>query len=210
MFETVVAVIAMSIAFGLMKVLVDKWKFRKTMPREAMVQMNSTDEEMIAVSKNIIREFFGSDIYETVRCMKNTERIDLMARFANRLAKEYGLDTDIDVDIYELENCGRYIFSENKAVFNISLLMVDKNNKYFEYCVQEVIETIFHELRHAVQWKAVNSNDSRNFDEETLKAWSDNFFGNYIDPDVDFSGYSKQPVEADAMTFAAQIMEGVA
>lgn len=210
MVETAIAVAISCLFYGLTKYFIEKWDYSRTMPQETMVQLNVTDEKMIEVSKDIVREFFGSDVYETIANLKNTERIDLLARFAKRLAEEYGLDTDVDVDIYELENCGKYCFSENKAIFNISLLMVDKKNKYFKKCVHEVIENIFHELRHAVQWKAINHNSSWIFDEKTLKDWSDNITKNYIDPNVDCKGYCKQPVEADAMTFAARIMEGVA
>ena len=88
--------------------------------------------------------------------------------------------------------------------------MADRDDEFFNYGVRSVMETIVHELRHAVQWKAITENNFWNVDEKTRDLWAENLnFDNYIDPEVDFKGYCEQPVEADARTFSALVMEGV-
>ena len=41
-------------------------------------------------------------------------------------------------------------------------------------------------------------------------AWANNMAsGNYIRPEVDMRAYAMQPIERDAVTFAALVMKGV-
>ena len=93
-------------------------------------------------------------------------------------------------------------------MFNINILMLDKDHELYEKCVRTVLCEIIHELRHAMQWKAINDKDFLETDEATREIWKNNFY-NYIDLEVDLRGYSEQPVEKDANTFASLVMEGV-
>lgn len=209
MVETVLTGVIVGFVAGFVQRIWKKWKYKKTIPEELVVPMSKTDEMMIEQSQKIIREFFGDNIYETIGNMKNTERIQAMADFADCLVKQYGLDADVDIYVDEINNCGQYSKENNKATFNISMLMVDKNNENFEFCVNTIMDTILHELRHAVQFKAIDEKGFWDVDEATRNQWAKNY-DNYISPGVDFRGYSEQSVEADARTFAALIMEGVA
>ena len=210
MVETFIVSMVVGAILGFVETIWKKWKYKKTIPEELVVPMSKTDEKMIEQSQQIIKEFFGDNIYETIGDMKNIERIQAMADFADCLVKQYGLDTDVDIYVDEENNCGQYSKKDNKATFNISMLIkADKTDEYFKYCVNTTMDTILHELRHAVQYKAIDEEGFWNVDEATRNQWAKNY-DNYISPGVDFKGYSEQPVEADAITFAALVMEGVA
>lgn len=189
--------------------LIDMWGSR-TLPESAQAELSDTDKEKIEETKDLIQQCFGDDVIERIRRSSNKERINLMVDFADRLAKEYGLDIDVDVTVNNVTNCGAYDWKLKKAEFNIALLMMDGGNEHFEYCVRETIDTIVHELRHAVQHQAIEGRGFWNVDEERKTLWGNNMLpGNYIGGEVDLRRYASQPIEKDAFTFTALVMEGV-
>ncbi|HPF88282.1 MAG TPA: hypothetical protein PK537_09560 [Candidatus Limiplasma sp.] len=196
------------VSWGVKKLL-DLWGSRSLPKQEQQVAMSEADMKEIEKSKEVIKECFGEDAVDTLRKSTNLERIDLMAKFADRLTKEYDLDIDVDITVNNVQNCGYYDWEHQKAVFNIVLLMVDGNNEHFDYCVKEVLDTIVHELRHAVQHKAIREPGYWNVDDERRMAWANNMApGNYITSSSNLKRYSQQPIEADAAVFAALVMEG--
>lgn len=196
------------VSWGIEKLL-DIWRDRHK-PKFPSASMSETDTERIQNTKEIIKECFGEDTVEKLRKASNKERIALMAEFADRLVKEYGLDIDVDVTVNNAQNCGYYDWDHKKAVFNIVLLMVDGNNEHFDFCVREMLDTIVHELRHAVQHKAIGEPGFWNVDDERRMTWANNMApGNYISAAENMKRYSRQPIEADAVAFAAQAIEGV-
>ncbi len=188
--------------------LINLWGTKQKMPEQVKAKMSETDLEMIEKTKEVIKNSFGDSAVDTFANASNKERIDLMTDFANALAKEYGLDIAIDITVSDASNCGFYNWNEKKAVFNIALMMMDKNNEHFAYCVRETIDTVVHELRHAVQHKSIQEENFWNVDEERRIAWANNAL-NYINSFVDRRGYVSQPLEKDAYTFADMVMEGV-
>lgn len=213
MIETFVLAALIGLAVGAVVGVVDELRRQWgscALPETAQVEMSQTDQRMIQQTQQVIQECFGVNAVESLRTAKNVERIAMMNEFAQRLVQIYGLDIEVDVVIQETNNHGAYTWNNKKAVFNIILLTVDGDNPNFEACVREVLDTIVHELRHAVQHKAIEQDGYWDVDEERRAAWANNMApGNYINPAVDFRGYTKQPVEADAATFAAQVLQGV-
>lgn len=206
---TLAAILAIEFIAGAIGKLRDMWG-RRTLPETAQAELSDTDREKIEETKDLIRQCFGDDVIEKIRRASNKERINLMADFADRLAEEYGLDIVVDVTVNNVNNCGSYDWKSKKAEFNIALLMIDGGNAHFEYCVRETIDTIIHELRHAVQHQAIEGKGFWNVDEERKNSWINNMRpGNYISSDVDLRRYSSQPIEKDAFTFSALVMEGV-
>ena len=194
---------------GVIFELIDLWGHGK-LPEIYHAPMSDTDIEKIEETKELMQQCFGKDISECIRKASNKERISLMTDFAECLAIQYGLDIDVDVTVSNLSNCGSYDWKEKKAVFNIALLMIDGSSSHFDYCVQETLDTIVHELRHAVQHQAIQQKGFWNIDDERRNAWALNMSpNNYIRGDVDMRGYANQPLEKDAVTFAAMVMEGV-
>ena len=189
-------------------VLKDIWGETK-LPEEYQIELSGTDNKKISASKKLIKECFGNNITRTFKEASNIQRIEMTANFAHRLAELYELDdVNIDVTIDEAQKFGLYNWANKKVVFNIVLLTVEAENTNFDYCVRETIDTIIHELRHAVQHKAIDNPGFWNINDETRKLWAENR-GNYIRPEIDMKGYASQPIEKDAVTFTANIMEGV-
>lgn len=213
MIETYVIAALVGLAIGTVAAVVDALRSSWgtcALPETSQVEMSETDQEMIQQTQQVIQECFGENAVESLRTAKNVERIAMMNEFAQRLVQIYDLDIDVDVVIQETNHHGAYNWNDKKAVFNIILLTVDGDNPNFEVCVREVLDTIVHELRHAVQHKAIEREGYWNVDEERRVAWANNMTpGNYINYAVDYCGYTKQPVEADAATFAAQVLQGV-
>lgn len=204
-----IAAVALLLSEGV-KYLIDLWGTKQIMPEQVKAEMSETDLEMIEKTKSVIRDNFGDSVLDTIANASNKERIDLMTDFATSLAKEYGLDISVDITVSDAGNCGFYSWTDKKAVFNIALMMVDKDNEHFAYCVRETIDTIVHELRHAVQDKAIHEEGFWNVSEDKRVAWATNMQpGNYISASVDRRGYFTQPLERDAFTFANMAMEGV-
>lgn len=189
--------------------LIGMWGSNHTISEQAQVEMSETDEKMIRKTQEVLKECFGEDVMETFRNASNVERINMMNLFAKRLQQEYGLD-DIEVDVMVTNEAywGYYSWNDKKAKFNIFNLTVDGDNKNFEYCVKESLDTVIHELRHAVQHKAIHEEGFWNVGEERRVEWATNM-QNYVQASVNMQAYISQPVEADAFTFAARSMEGV-
>ena len=207
-----VSIIARLAVSGI-RYLFEQWGNRNTQtPESVKSEMTETDESKMDDTKNLIHEKFGDDVVKTFGEMSNMERVTAIDDFAEALKELYGLDDiSVDITVDELQTCGYYNWKDKKAVFNISLLMCDKNHEKFSYCVREVLDTIVHELRHAVQHRAMNDPDFREkwgIEESRAKKWEENK-DNYISPGVDLRRYSSQPMEADAFTFAGQVMEDV-
>lgn len=213
MLESIIITALISVGLGLVcgviEGLMERWG-QRSLPEAAQVEMSETDQQMIQESQQLIQECFGENATETLRAASNIERINLMNEFAQRLAQLYDLDIDVDVVIQNANNQGAYNWGTKKAVFNIILLTVDADSPHFEACVRETLDTIIHELRHAVQHKAIEQDGYWNVSEERRGAWANNMApGNYIRASVDYKGYVKQPIEADSATFAAQVLQGV-
>ena len=111
----------------------------------------------------------------------------------------------VKVEFYgdDRHQCGFYNSRDNTLNLNVADLLSKTPER-----IQEFFDTIIHELRHAVQWKAIREAGYWNVEEERSKAWAKNF-ANYISASVDPRGYANQLVEVDARTFASGCLEGV-
>ena len=178
------------------------------LPESVKVELSETDNKKVEETRELIHDKFGEDVADTIAKASNKERVDMMDEFAKELAVLYGLDIDIDITVDKVSSWGYYSHDEKKAVFNIAALMIDSNDESFKAVVFEVIDTIIHELRHAVQHKSVSDPAFWDIGEERAKAWETNM-RNYIRAGVDPRGYARQPIEADATAFAGTVMSEV-
>ena len=178
------------------------------LPQEYLVDFNEFENKKISASRTIIKQCFGDNIVDCFKNASNIDRIHMADNFAKRLAREYGLDITIDIAVDDAKAFGYYNEEKKKAVFNIVLIASDKANENFDYCVRETIDTIIHELRHAVQYHAINNPGFWNISDEHLNSWRNNR-KNYIRPEVDLKSYASQPIEKDAFSFASAVMKGL-
>lgn len=201
--------LTLGILSGLIEGLLERWG-QQSLPQTSRAELSEADQKKVVETQALICRCFGGSPVECLKNASNKDRIALVAEFSEQLAELYGLDIEVDVTVNELKNCGSYYWKEHKAVFNIALLMVDGSNEHFDFCVRETLDTIIHELRHAVQHRAVREPGFWSVDEERRLAWAENMTpDHYISPAVNLRAYAEQPIEKDAVTFAAAVMEGV-
>ena len=95
--------------------------------------------------------------------------------------------------------CGYYSHSDRSLHINAALILSGKPQ-----LIEEQVYTIFHELKHARQWAAVEGklNDVKDYgySDEQIRIWAENF-DHYIPISVSDELYRKQPVESDAFGF---------
>lgn len=209
------AIIAVEVLFNVgvnfaVSLLRNVFGTQRTMPETIKAELSDTDKKMAEETQNLIRSQFGENVSDSIRAMSNMERLQAANRFANDLANLYGLDIQIDVVAQDANQCGYYDWNKGKAVFNVVELWISNDNEEFDAHIQNFFDTIVHELRHAVQRKAVTEPGFWEVDEERRQKWDENFQpGNYVRADVNIRGYMEQPLENDAYTYAAYVMEGV-
>lgn len=206
--HTVLLAVTLMYGWKLIKSLIERWGTRRAeqVPESVQAELSETDKEKIKETQELIHEKFGDSVVESLRNASNKQRVDMIEDFAKELAVAYGLDVEIDI-ILSNELCGAYQPSNKKLMFNIVTLMNAEADE-FEYNARDIIDTIIHELRHAVQHKAVAEPGFWNVDEERRRIWAENI-NNYISYQVDVRGYAHQPIEADSVTFAGAVMSEV-
>lgn len=187
-----------------------------TLPESIQVDMSQTDQKMITCSQELVHETFGDNLATHMASLNRQERVTTVINFAEELTRAYGLD-DVTVEPYcteDLRDWGAYVQdrknnqTEKKLKINVYALCVEPSNAHFEDCILEVLDTVFHELRHAIQLRSIAESGFWDVDTERQILWASNMI-HYIKPEVDYRGYRRQPIEADAVTFATAVMNGV-
>ncbi len=166
-------------------------------------QITSTQlsQEMDAQVVALMNEVFGGqhpgEYLVSIHSLEQRQAV--MEEFATRLLKLYGL-TDIKFisDYDSMSICGYYDFGPRVLFLNKSFLLIDNPT-----ILLDAVDTILHESRHAVQHAAMYDHNPLGFDNETIISWVKNR-KNYIRNDP--KAYREQPVEADAFSFAANII----
>ena len=182
----------------------------KTFLDEIEETLNETEQKKVEETQALIRDSFGDDPAEYFCGRSKLERSKDIVAFAEKVAECYGLD-GIHIDIMVSGKLAGYYKPESNTLYiNSIYLTLDEveRSENFPDLVLETINTIIHELRHAVQHYAIVQQGFWNIDKNRVRAWEENF-EHYIDPELDRPGYDKQAVEWDATGFAAVVMKGV-
>ncbi len=123
-------------------------------------------------------------------------------------------ETDI-LDIPPIEIHAGLIGDATMGVYDHSINMIEINVEHLDLCpVEEVIDTVCHEVRHAFQWQVVDSIDWDNpvfqapyFEE--MRSWLENYH-NYKSVWIyGYDEYENQPVEVDARDYAKKETERI-
>lgn len=94
--------------------------------------------------------------------------------------------------------------------FNGEEIRINQNHLMGDQPVDEMVDTIVHEGRHAYQQYAIN-NPGVISDSEVVDQFEENLLpGNYLTAnDYGQAAYENQPIEADAFEYAGQIRDGI-
>ncbi len=193
-----------------------KYKERVSFPPQVQEKMKNnykekpeiaaTGEKSEAINQQIVDEmkliFHSQDPGEYLASLGSMrEKQAVLSEFAEKLFEIYGL-TDIDVvaEYMDTGTAGYYTWKEKSLHFNMSYLTFD--NPLLE---RDLVDTLLHETRHAVQFAAMDGNNKVGFDDATIIEWVKNS-KNYIRAENDPVGYQNQPLEADAWSAAEYCM----
>lgn len=174
-------------------------------PEEVIDQslMNATDRKKIQKSKEILEDHLGTDPVDNLITMNAQDRVDAIGNLVEDLTRLYNIKIDgVEFSASLPETvAGCYIRNRRLIQLNIQYLMNDNHA-----VLRDLLDTIFHELRHAIQWDiVVNGTDGWGVTEQYRQDLAANF-KNYIRFERDIHAYQLQLVERDAVTFAACVL----
>lgn len=133
----------------------------------------------------------------------------VLTKFANILASELKI-TNFVIEfkmITDTTCCGFFESQCKHIIPNRSVnYMLINSCLLHEESQQYVIQTILHEMYHAVQHEAINSPTKYDISQFELEVWSENL-AHYITPELDYQEYIKQPVEYTAEKFAHDLTD---
>ena len=207
---------------------IDKWSYRRQtikqrqeyieQNREYIEQVNEMkakyhperpDVELAMKCKEYLSEVFPYGVENKTRDMSQEELIEFFKQLEKDAEQLMGVS--VETSFYASEHpaisttCGFYHHETNTLHINGAFIL-SGNPKL----VEEQVYTIFHELKHARQWAAVEGRLNGTYDfgysDEQIKEWAINF-KHYIPSFVDDEWYAKQPVENDAFGFES-ILKG--
>lgn len=173
----------------------------KTLP------LTEEDKRLIEQNRALMKEFFPNGIEDGFKGLTLEQRVEMMKNLIERANELYGTEvgTIAFLPAEKIGECtlGYFQHDSNTIAVNLDVLAANE-----PAVMQAIVATVFHELRHALQYKAVTDPSFAYGTEEQRRLWALNFMeGNYISPEVDFALYQKQVVEADARQIAEPIVE---
>lgn len=172
----------------------------------AEYSLHETDKEYIYTSQHILHEVLGRNPTEYLLGMEPEERISAIQALTSKLSEIYELE-DIRIELGysdDLSICGFYSKKEHKITLNCAHLLTTNAD-----LTKEFLDTIFHEFRHAVQWKMVESdgyiwyNDRKKVEQIAYNLVPEHYITFHENP----RAYYYQYVEMDAREIAMYILE---
>lgn len=187
---------------------VGKWQqhcSKQKRRREFLIEVPMTDADKQAVERccEILRREFPQGIEAKVSSLSGARREKLFRDLIGKLNSVYGVDI-VDVCFRPASEVGNFTFGyynieTNQIVFNKDFIRCNDPG-----VLKQMLETIFHEMRHAYQYKAITTTGTGS--EQQRRVWALNMV-DYIPADVDFALYQQQAVENDARAFAALVLK---
>lgn len=167
------------------------------------------DQKLALRVQQYLEEKFPNGIEERLSQMSVDELPDFFIEIEKEAEEIMDVTTEETVIVYpttEEENmkygCGFYNRKDNLLCINGVYLYSGDTE-----LIKEQIFTIFHELKHARQWAAIEHRKDYGYSEELIQVWEQNM-RNYISPYESDEAYRKQPVELDTFGFEEQLKEG--
>lgn len=132
--------------------------------------------------------------------LSTKEKQGVINDFVKRYCEIFKID---DIKTRKLDDGARYsgVYSDLRPMVHVSKEGIESESQY------DVMDTLFHELRHNFQHRAISNNlsDMEQISEKQIRNWKANFLSspsglsNYINSSCDNSElYIYQPVETDA------------
>ena len=142
--------------------------------------------------------------FENWRNLDMEQRVDALNQFEKKIA-EIEMRSPLPV-VHEMMPVGNYGYCDGeKLVISDSQL---ESNTYDDY--REMLDTLFHEGRHAYQFYNLGVQRTEQSD-ELIQSWDSNLnkLGYQNASSVGFYRYYTQPVEVDARLFAETVIKKI-
>lgn len=123
------------------------------------------------------------------------ERKAILTNFTDRITKASELK-DTNLIFKPMPQCELGSYNGNTITINENILQSGLN-------CEEPVDTILHEVRHAIQFDAINNPSKYDIPASILEKWRYEI-NNYIHASLDFEAYSQQSIEIDANEWAGQ------
>ena len=150
------------------------------------------DQELALRVRQYLKEKFPNGIEECLSQMS----VDELPDFFMEIEKD--AKTEEEIMKY---GCGFYNIENNLLCINGAFLYSGNID-----LIKEQIFTIFHELKHARQYAAVERKKDYGYSEELMQTWEQNM-KNYITYRENDEAYRKQPLEMDTFGFEELLKE---
>ena len=147
------------------------------------------DQELALRVRQYLKEKFPNGIEECLSQMSVDELPDFF------------MEIEKDAEVIMKYGCGFYNIENNLLCINGAFLYSGNID-----LIKEQIFTIFHELKHARQYAAVERKKDYGYSEELMQTWEQNM-KNYITYRENDEAYRKQPLEMDTFGFEELLKE---
>ena len=157
------------------------------------------DSQMIEECRRMLKTEFPLGVAETMKHMNLEERkkcMEILTQKAAMIMHVNPVQVTFDEDPYCV---GGYNFENDTIVFSVAFLGNDDDLKMS-------VNTIFHELRHKLQFYSVEKENVMGYHDEVLNKWKSEFY-QYIGPHLSIRLYYHQIIETDARKYADEIFK---
>lgn len=178
-------------------------RYKKNVLNEqvATLQLETKDEKILNNCKTLLNDTFGvKGIVDTLMNKNESERVDFMNNFCNRVADVFEVENlDIKVgypeNIYDQRVYGYYFDKERRLYINAAFVTCNDSS-----LVSEQVFTVFHEINHALQCATMREPEKYGYSKQRAYEIARNR-RYYIRPEECDEGYRKQPIEEQSFRF---------
>ena len=173
---------------------------------QANYKPEECDEKMRLSCQQLLQTYFKEPIDapmyqridEKMRGLNDEQKRLLLKEITIKASEVMNVKLD-NIVFTDVSCMGCYSASDNTIMFSNLYIAQD-------VCNVEIVKTIFHELKHAVQFKAIGKDGNVwGYNTETLIAWANNW-QDYISGSLDPEGYMTQPIELDSFGFECSVI----
>lgn len=173
------------------------------------IPLTDNDKELIQKNQELMKQIFGTEkIEQKMKSLSKEERVKLIVQLIEGAVDNYDVKID-KVNFLHTDEigdcvCGFYDLETNSISINLDYIICDD-----DVMLYHIVGTVFHELRHAQQFRSITDPDYNVCSEEQRQLWALNFApGHYISCEVDYQTYRDQTVERDARAIGEASIQG--
>ena len=193
---------------------IDRWQTEGGTPPVDPVppEIKTSYEPKIKRTKDKIEEIFPAGIKEECTKLTPEERKNKVLEMAEVTSQILEIENPPEIVFGVPENeedvwrsYGSYNHNQNTLTLNLAMIVTEEPKLF-----QEQISTVFHEMVHARQLRAIDalrqgvSCDNMGYTNDWIESLAINWI-NYISPNENYEAYTKQPIEAEAYWVEQQL-----